>query len=107
MMTHEDARKYQENLMAKALAIVENKRHDYSGGEDPFRNFRTSEAITGVETWRGIMVRLGDKLSRIRSVMESGEYRVRDETIEDTLADIINYTCILGGIIKEEQDNGR
>jgi hypothetical protein len=103
MMTPEEALQYQKELMDEALTIVERKRHDYSGGEDPFRNFRATTAVAGVETWRGVLVRLADKLSRIRSIMDAGGVRaVENETLRDTICDAINYVCILGCLIEEE-----
>ena len=101
-LTHEQARLVQEHIINNALSIVEAKRHDYSGPDDPFANFRMSE-FAGVDAWRGCMVRLMDKLSRIKQFMEQeGELRVKDESILDTLSDAVNYVCILGGLCAEE-----
>lgn len=100
-LNQQQAMEVQEFIMDMAMSIVEDKRHDYSGGEDPFGNFRKS-ALFGVDPWRGVMVRLTDKLSRIESIIEAdGERRVMDEALWDTLADAVNYVCILGGLVAE------
>lgn len=103
MITPELALELQDELMKKARDIVVDKRRDYSGKEDPFANFRMSEFV-GVPAWKGCMVRLMDKLSRVRHITENkGEMFVKDETIKDTLADALNYICILYGLIMEEE----
>ena len=100
-LTQQGAVELQKYIMDKANAIVLAKRHDYSGANDPFGNFRKS-ALFGIEPWRGVLVRLTDKLSRIESIVSAGGVvEVRDESLWDTLADAVNYICILGGLVAE------
>lgn len=100
-LTPNQAVAVQKTIIDKAWSILQNKRQDYSGVDDPFRNFRMSE-LAGVETWRGCMVRLMDKLSRIRTIVEAeGTTHVADETLWDTFADAINYVGILAGLVVE------
>ena len=100
-VSHKQAMIVQRYIMDRALSIVEAKRHDYSGGEDPFRNFRKS-SLFGVEPWRGVLIRLTDKLSRVESIVEvGGDQMVADEALWDTLSDAVNYVCILGGLVAE------
>jgi hypothetical protein len=76
------------------LNIVELKNSDYAGSQDyPFKNFENSLLI-GVSPERGILVRITDKLSRISNLLNS-EAKVKDEKIEDTINDAINYLAIL------------
>jgi len=71
------------------------KNHDYGGNHNnPFANFLTSESITGVAAERGILVRLGDKFSRISTLLDK-QGMVADESIDDTIMDAINYLAIL------------
>jgi hypothetical protein len=85
-------------IIAMALKILQAKRKDYSGSNDPFRNLRAAEFV-GVPAWKGTIIRNMDKFSRRRSVMEAGgEMKVKDESFLDTLADSINYTGIEGGL---------
>lgn len=54
-------------------------------------------------------IRLTDKLNRLCSLTKSGEQRVQDERIEDTLRDLANYsimTLIELERRKREQDEG-
>ena len=50
------------------------------------------------------MVRLQDKLSRIRSIVEAGGVMEVEEALLDTFADVINYTAILAGLVWEDLD---
>ena len=102
-MTNEEALILQKQLMAHALDIMKKKRVDYSGHDDPFANLRMSEFVR-VEPWRGTMVRMMDKLSRILNITENGGNMEVEEALVDTFADIINYTCILAGLVYEELD---
>ena len=99
-LTPEEALAVEDTIQQAADNVLLKKRHDYSGEEDPYANFRMSEFV-GVEPWRGVMVRLMDKLSRVRHILESGEQLVLDESIKDTLGDAINYIKILGGLAFE------
>jgi hypothetical protein len=77
-------------LCHDALELMAKKNHDYASIEDPYRNFRQFGRF-------GILVRLGDKFARLRSFEEQGELKVQDESIRDTLLDIINYAVLYYG----------
>lgn len=87
-----------------ALQLVIRKTQDYATIDDPYRNFRMSESV-GVSIEKGILVRMCDKLSRIGNLIENGDPSVKNESIEDTLIDIMNYANIMMCYIQEK--NGR
>jgi len=100
-LTHNEALVVQRAAFKLALSLVGPKRRDYSGTADPFANLRTAE-LAGVEPWRGALVRLLDKLSRLRRLAEAGgRGAVSDESLLDTAADALNYVCIALGLIVE------
>ena len=76
-----------EALCQKALDLMKRKNADYASADDPFRNFRMYGR-------QGIEVRMSDKLARLRSLRENGKVACEDETMLDTITDIINY-CVL------------
>ena len=86
----------------RALSIVGAKNHDYSSDEDPFSNFRECEGFGVPAAW-GVMVRLSDKFARLKNFFRKGTLLVRDESVEDTLIDIMNYAAILYALLKEEK----
>ena len=83
-------------LTMKARGVMEKKNQDYGEDGDPFRNFRVFGAF-------GILVRLSDKLSRLRTFVERGTYMVNDEAVEDTTMDAINYLVLLLAMLKEKE----
>jgi hypothetical protein len=40
-------------------------------------------------------VRMTDKMSRLAQFTKNGELKVKDESLEDTLVDLINYAVLL------------
>lgn len=87
------------------IAITQAKNADYTGNsDDPFANFSDTEVYSGVETERGFLVRMGDKMKRIRSFVDKGVLMVKNESVHDTLLDLANYCILLAGYIKSKQD---
>jgi Zn-finger nucleic acid-binding protein len=76
------------------LAISRRKNQDYASDADPLANFRACQQF-GVTLPQGIMVRLSDKFSRIGNLIDGRDPAVRDERLEDTIQDAINYLAIL------------
>lgn len=92
-----------EATFAECFEILKRKNHDYAGKEttDPFKNFRGSEFV-GVAPDRAILVRTMDKMSRISNLL-SQDNAVKDESIDDTIKDVINYMGILRSYIKNNK----
>jgi len=88
-----------ENTFEECLEIVKRKNKDYGETEeDPYKNFRNSESV-GVSPEKAILVRISDKLSRISTLL-SQDAEVKQETIDDTINDAINYFAILKSFLK-------
>lgn len=81
------------DLFAKAKALMVKKNHDYAGISDPFSNFRTCQNVGLCTVLVGLLVRIGDKVSRLEN-LKVREAKVKDESVQDTLIDVINY-CVL------------
>lgn len=79
--------------------IHSSKNVDYGGG-NPLGNFLECAEID-VPPVIGIMVRLGDKWSRIKSLLKQGGVgQVKDESIIDTLMDMANYAILMAVMYK-------
>jgi hypothetical protein len=85
-------------LLDEMKRIHLQKDHDYAG-EVPFRNLKKSSEF-GVEPWLGAMVRMSDKWSRLEQLATKDPVVV-EETFEDTLIDLANYSLICY-ILREE-----
>jgi len=73
--------------------IHDAKRHDYASDEDRFSNLAISEKM-GIPAWKGCLVRISDKYSRLDEFTKKEELMVKDESITDTLNDMANYAII-------------
>jgi hypothetical protein len=86
------------------LAIALRKNADYTGGGDPFKNFRLAQAV-GVPVARGILVRITDKVARISTLLDQPP-AVADEALTDSIDDAINYLAILGAWLEDHPTTG-
>lgn len=96
--------KFIENIKdtyAKGVELIERKNHDYAGTDNPFRNFE-SASIVGIPVERAILVRVLDKLSRVSNLLGK-EASVKDEAIEDTILDAVNYLAILKAYLDDQK----
>lgn len=97
--------KLHKETSQKCLEIMLKKNSDYTGGEkseDIFANFRTSE-ILGVNPVIGIMLRVMDKIQRIRSFTEDGQLKVQEESVDDACEDVVNYMILAKAMLKEQR----
>lgn len=93
-MTNEEFLSKLEDTFKECLETARRKNADYSKAGNPFANFKNVEVlgICSVET--GILTRMTDKMARISNLIKQ-EAQVKDESIKDTLMDLINYAAIL------------
>ena len=68
----------------------DKKNADYAGSEDSLANLRMCEKM-GLSSFIGVVVRLSDKFCRLMRFCKTKELAVKDESIKDTLKDIVNY----------------
>jgi len=94
-----------ENTYKEALEILKIKNSDYANSDNPFKNFEFADLV-GVGVEKAILVRMSDKLARISNLTDKAQKgqkaEVKDETILDTLLDIINYSAILKAYLENE-----
>lgn len=82
------------SLCSSALSLMMKKNADYACDTDLFRNFRYFGSL-------GVLVRLSDKLARLRTFEERNTFSVTDESLRDTVMDAINY-LIIYYVMKQE-----
>ena len=84
--------------------VYEAKDNDYSSTGLPMGNLRKCEDA-GIDAWRGCLVRMGDKISRLENFLKLQEYKV-DEKAEDTIIDLSNYSILMSCLLKEILSQG-
>ena len=79
------------------------KSRDYGcpTGEDPLANIRNGARFVGIPSWKGAMVRLSDKVTRLASYNATG--RLENESLEDNLFDLASYSLLALLLHREEQ----
>ena len=87
-------------VLAELGELHDMKQADYGTDEDPFANVRQSQEW-GLEPWVGALVRLNDKVQRLKSMVRCGS--LNNESAEDSMRDIAVYS-IIALVLKEEQD---
>lgn len=91
-----------KSILDNMQKVYEAKDNDYSSTGLPMGNLRKCEDA-GIEAWRGCLVRMGDKISRLENFIKSQEYMV-DEKAEDTIIDLANYSILMSCLLKEVYD---
>lgn len=81
------------DLLKRMAEVHSAKNRDYAGETDPLRNLRQC-ADAGIDPWVGVIVRMTDKLDRLKSFAKARAFAVKDEGISDTLIDLANYSLL-------------
>jgi hypothetical protein len=80
------------------------KSRDYGcpSGEDPLANIRNGAKFVGIPAWKGAMVRLSDKVTRLASYNATGH--LENESLEDNLFDLASYSLLALLLHREDRD---
>ena len=92
-----------DDALDELKMLHDAKNHDYATEENPYKNLEKVSAI-GVEPWRGIVIRLMDKFSRLEEYCVKGELAIKSEGVEDTFADIAVYSILARILFRKEQE---
>jgi hypothetical protein len=105
-MHRDDLLAYHKELCDRAFSLMQRKNADYAGrgGDEPFANFTRCEAMGICQTEAGMLVRMTDKMSRLSSFVESGTLAVKDESVEDTCLDLINYSVLFYAYLQSKKE---
>lgn len=105
-MNREELLKLHENMSTRSRNLMAEKNHDYTGGQDAtdaFANFRAVEAMNITDSLTGLMTRMSDKFCRLGTLCKGRKLKVKTESVEDTLLDIINYSVLAMGLVMERE----
>src|SRR5689334_9066345 len=80
-----------KKLLEEIEALHDSKNHDYTPDGDPLANLKASQSF-GVEPYRGALVRMSDKWSRIGQ-LASGK-TAKHESLRDSLIDLSVYALL-------------
>lgn len=91
--TKEEYLQFVEQTLGDMKELIRRKNADYTNGAGPFANFEISEDV-GVDPIKGLVIRLLDKVQRLKSYCKQGELQVQGEGVEDIFKDFIGYSLI-------------
>ena len=80
------------DLLDEMRRLHESKSADYGSETDPLANIRQGAEFVGIEAWRGCMVRIADKVQRLKTFCRTG--RLVHEGVRDTLLDLSAYSLL-------------
>jgi len=83
-MTIEERLDKMKEIMEEIYFLSVVKGKDYNTEEDCMENLRDFG-------WKGCIMRMGDKHSRLSAFAKKNKFEVKDESFEDTVKDLINY----------------
>jgi hypothetical protein len=83
--------------------IHRKKSSDYGcpSGTDPLANIRNGARFVGIPAWKGAMVRLSDKVTRLATYNVTGQ--LENESLADNLIDLASYSLLALLLHQEEQ----
>lgn len=93
--TRQELVEYHEKFCDQAKKILKSKNGDYANEDDPFANFRRHGRY-------GILVRLDDKLLRLGNLLKNKKAEVSDESLHDTVLDVVNYAILFAALGESE-----
>ena len=73
------------------MALFAKKNQDYG---DAFATYGTV----------GVLVRIGDKISRLNNITKRGVHLIEDESLRDTLIDLHNYAAMAIMLLDEKTE---
>lgn len=77
------------------------KTLDYGDEGDALANIRSSADVIAAEPWAGAILRMSDKMHRLRSFFHNG--RTEFDGVQDTLLDLAAYSAIALVLFRESQ----
>ena len=99
--------KFMREEFDEMIALAKRKNSDYANaqneGADAFKNLNIVEMMDVCACETGIFVRMSDKYSRLATFSKVGVMKVKDESVEDTLRDLIVYSLLMKARMKERK----
>ena len=88
-------------VLDEVAQLHRRKTLDYGTDQDALSNIRQSADVIGSPAWAGAILRISDKMHRLRSFFHRGA--VEFDGVEDTLLDITAYAAIALVLYRESR----
>lgn len=101
-MSREEYQEFLEATLNRLKEVMRQKNADYTGGDNsPFANFKVSEHLGLADAKTGLLIRMVDKIQRLKTFIAKGELQVEGEGAEDAALDIVGYGLLLLGMLED------
>ena len=97
-MTKEQQLQFARDKFKEILELIESKGDDYAN-EDRLSNFKESACLLNTTAFKVCLNQIGIKISRIVNLIGK---EARNESMKDSLQDLITYSLILSMIHEDE-----
>ena len=88
-----------ENILNDCKVLLVSKSHDYAENDNRYSNFEQAGNMAGISPEQSILNLVGIKLARIKQLITTDK-QAKNESIEDSIKDAINYLLLLNGKLK-------
>jgi len=105
-MTIWEQRAYFEKTIKKMSDIMLSKGYDYAN-EDRLSNFKLAGNIVGTGAEINCLNLIATKVARLGVLLNRQNKKPNNESIDDTLVDLANYSILLSMLIHERSTNGQ
>ena len=102
-MNYNQEKQEVEKLFKQCLEMLCSKANDYAKDEDVFSNFKKIAYLSDIPTEKTFLVFMTVKIARLAELLSGKE--PNNESIDDSLIDIINYSALL--TIYRKEQNGK
>ena len=102
-MTKEEQEKFITEYFIRMDEILLSKGDDYANS-DRLSNFKLSGAIVGISPEQNCLSLIATKVARIGVLLKSKN--PKNESIDDSVIDLANYTILLAMLLKESHSCG-
>lgn len=103
-MNSKELYKFTNKLFDECASLLLKKSSDYANTEtNVFKNLSMIEHYGVGTTQVAIFTKLSDKLSRLATYINKGEFKVNDESLKNTVEDLINYSALFLAYIESKE----
>jgi len=88
----------------EAVKICSQKNADYTANAHPLANFLIAEEF-GINPVDGLLIRMLDKIQRIKSYKTQEKLQVENESVVDAFMDLGNYSFLMIALLKYMEEN--
>lgn len=103
-MNYQTETQLAKEFFDKCLSTLTKKANDYAKDTDVFSNFKKIALVCDVPTEKTFLMFLTVKIARIVELLDK---EAKNESTEDSLMDLANYSCLMSMFLKENKDGSK